>query len=490
MSGMKAAPQLLICDDDSIFHLTLKLSLKDRFNCKSAYHGDEAIAVIKNHPIDILLLDIHMRGATEGFDFIPKFRAINPNLTIIMVSSTASFHSAREAMRQGVADYMTKDFEAEDLMDTLNHALKQQYLLQKRLSQEFNADASDREHSFIGNSKPIQKLRKLIDKAKKGSANVIITGETGTGKEVLARQLRHTLPNKSLAPFIAIDSATIQHSTAESTLFGHEKGAFTGADQTKKGIFEEAHLGTVYFDEIANMPLSIQAKLLRVLQEKEVTRLGSAKTIKLEFRVICATNKNLEKLVELGDFKDDLLQRLNVIAIEAPPLRERTEDIPLLITHFTQKEGKPLQFTSDAMALLENYSWPGNVRELSNLVIHLITMSEGDRIHSWDLPMKFRNESKRDLKLLFSEKNLENEESKKGDFYETLEQFEKELLKREYNRHRGNITQLSIALRMDRSHLYSKLKALGIHRSRPRSLQPKQPESEKPAQVKHERESN
>jgi two-component system, NtrC family, nitrogen regulation response regulator NtrX len=255
---------------------------------------------------------------------------------------------------------------------------------------------------------------------------------------------------------VAVDSSTIQSSTAESLLFGHEKGAFTGADRSTKGIFEEAHGGIVYFDEIANMSLDIQAKLLRVIQEKEFVRLGSSRTIQSDFRVVCATNRNLEEMCKQGLFKDDLWQRLNVLPIELIPLRGRAEDIPLLVGHFLKKQPRQLRFANEVIDVLRAYAWPGNIRELVNLVAYVATMTDGDVVELSDLPPKFR-----DIRVSGSAAPASG-----AGFYEKVSSFERELLTTEYAKAEKNITQLALRLGMDRSHLYSKLKEYGIHPAR------------------------
>jgi two-component system nitrogen regulation response regulator NtrX len=325
--------------------------------------------------------------------------------------------------------------------------------------------AQHRKHTLVGQSASIQALLKMIHRIRESNAHVLIYGETGTGKEVVARLLRSSLPNGVLCPFVAVDSATIHGQTAESILFGHEKGAFTGADKLRKGVFEEANGGTVYFDEIANMPLDIQAKLLRVIQEKEVIRMGSARAIPLEFRVIAATNRDLDEMVKQRLFKDDLLQRLNVIPILLPSLRDRIGDIPSLIDHFCSLHSRGMRevrFTERAMAVLQRYRWPGNIRELGNLVAFLYATSESDEIDIYDLPPKFSEQcsvvgkySSADAPRL----SLDVE----GPFYERVAQFEKQVLSREYDKFKGNVSRMALALQMDRSHLHSKLRALGIH---------------------------
>ncbi len=461
-NAVKNIPQVLICDDDSMFQFNVKHSLKGRFECHTAYHCDEAVTILKKRSIDIVLLDIYMREVDEGLHAIPRLLAIDPDVLIVINSSIKDFRIVREAMRLGAIDYIVKDFDKEDLLLILDKTLEHQKLKRRNEQQNFETHTIHQQKVLIGESRPISILRRTIEKVRKSTANVIIFGETGTGKELIARQLRRALPDSSLEPFLAIDSSTIQSTMAESILFGHEKGAFTGATHTTKGIFEEANGGTVYFDEISNMPLPIQAKLLRVLQEKEIIRLGSSRAIRLSFRTICATNKCLESMVGRGEFKDDLLQRLNVIPIKIPPLRDRLEDIPLLIEYFIKKHcGEfPLVFHARTIKVFQNYSWPGNVRELENQIAYLATMFEGNEVLPEDLPERFQMRENDTNSL-----NLESHSGHTSSYYEHIATFEASLLKEEYKKYKGNISRLAEALEMDRSHLYKKLKNFGIYSS-------------------------
>lgn len=460
---MQRLPQILICDDDAVFQLGVKQALKGQYECRTAYNADEALAVLRNHPVDILLLDIQMRSPTEGLKFIPRFLEQDPELAIAMVSALKDYASVREALVLGASDYLGKDLEPEALRHAIGKLIERRRLLQRTDQQNFEAVNQQRQHVLVGQSPHIASLRKMLDKIRPSSASVVIHGETGTGKEVVARQLRRVLPDGSLGPFVAIDSSTIQSSMAESILFGHEKGAFTGAERATKGIFEEANGGVVYFDEIGNMPLDIQAKLLRVLQEKEVARLGSSKVMQLEFRVVCATNKNLEEMASRGHFKPDLLQRLNVLPIELVPLRDRREDIPLLVSHLLSRQpgGEKLRFSPDAVRALQSYPWPGNVRELANVIAYVTTMAESPEVEIADLPPKLRDAARAAARegALGGDADVPKDRS----FYDQVADFESALLKREYARLEGNVSRIALTLGMDRSHLYTKLKEYGIH---------------------------
>ena len=450
--------RILLCDDDRTFQGAIKNILNKTYEIMSAYHGDEALAIVRNRAVDLILLDIEMRTRDEGLRFIPMLKDASPETGIIVLSGRTDFQTIKKALAAGALDFLTKDFEPDEIEVKLQSVFEKLDLIKKTSQQDFEASEAQKKHVLIGKSPALQNLKKTLEKIRRSKANVVITGETGSGKEVVARQLRGMGPDRSLNPFVAVDSSTIQSSTAESLLFGHMKGAFTGADCYKKGIFEEANNGVVYFDEIANMPLEIQARLLRVLQEKEITPLGGTKTIPLEFRVICATNRNLEQMTAQGLFKDDLLQRLNVIPVSIPALRDRTEDIPLLIEHFIGKHSfqqpRPV-FSEAANQALQHYPWPGNIRELSNVVAYVLTMTDGSEIDVCDLPPKFQ-----DLHP-FEQKGTKGGDP--GSFYERVAAFEKDILNKEYAQSNGNISLLATQLRMDRSHLYSKLKQFGIH---------------------------
>lgn len=454
----KSKPEILICDDDTLFHLAVKKCLKDQYDCFSAHNGDEALKILKTRAIAVLILDVQMRQKDEGLRYLPIFKDLDPGLAIIMSSGRTDFTTVREALTTGASDYIAKDFSPEELALTLARTLERKNLVKRNSQQNFEVLNSQKRNSvLIGQSAEIQEIKKRVDKFRASDANVLIVGETGTGKEVVARQLRGLLPDGSVAPFVAIDSSTIQSLMAESILFGHEKGAFTGAEKSTRGIFEEADGGVVYFDEISNMSLDIQAKLLRVIQEKEISRLGSSKTISLDFRVVCATNQDLENLVKEGRFKADLFQRLNVLPIVIPPLRERRGDIPLLINHFLAISGsapKKYEFSAEAIALMVNYNWPGNIRELQNVIAFVCAMVDLPTVEVSDLPPKFRDR--------IDQKPGQKLES----FYQRIASVECEMLKKAFETSEKNISQMALTLGMDRSHLYTKLKEHGIHPSR------------------------
>ncbi|MEW6055839.1 MAG: sigma-54 dependent transcriptional regulator [Bdellovibrionota bacterium] len=466
--------KILIVDDDQNIHLAAKYMLRDRYECVSAYNGDEAKVVLQGHSIDLILLDIHMRYHEEGLKYLPILKEIEPDVDVIMVSSNTELDLAGRAIQLGASAYLIKEHSAEQLQITIESVLKKRQLLNENNHYVCDRKRILEKNQIVGSSAAVQQLMKDIEKVRRSMANVIITAETGCGKELVARHIGAN----DRKPFVAVDSATITSSMAESILFGHEKGAFTGAQSQARGLFEEANGGTIYFDEISNMPLEIQAKLLRIIQEKEVTRLGSTKVIPLNFRVICASNKDLEKLVAEGKFKEDLYQRLNVISLRIPPLRERKEDLGLLISHFLKSfryENSPKGFSDSAMHLLQKYQWPGNVRELSNLIANLCTMvTDQELVNPEDLPARIREASFGQAESLGESRLSDENQAPESidaeefvdpnmDFYKYMHRLEGKVLNGFYKQYGGNISQMSKTLRISRSHLYSKLHAHQIH---------------------------
>jgi DNA-binding NtrC family response regulator len=418
-------------------------------------------AILKNTYVDLVLLDMEMRTPSEGIETIPKILEAQPDAVIIFFSGKTGFEYVRSAMQKGAYDYVPKDSGPDELRHVFSKALEHRKLKTQKQQTQHEIKTVYKNHVMIGKSAAVEKIKKQIERARLSSAPIVIYGETGTGKEVVARLLRKTNEG-TLEPFVAVDSGTFQSSVSESVLFGYEKGAFTGAEKTTRGLFEEANDGVIYFDELANMPLEIQNKLLRVIQEKEVLRIGSSRPIPLEFRVICATNQDLEKLVGQGKFKDDLFQRMNVLQIQIPPLRERKEDIPLLLEHYadTLSNGLPkIHFLPETIEVIQNYPFPGNVRELVNLIQFLYSMSEETQISPLDLPPKFLSQNNSHALAV---ENLASASAEKN-FYKRVEHFEKGFLEQEYKRVEGNVSKMAVELGMDRSYLHSKLKNYGIH---------------------------
>jgi two-component system nitrogen regulation response regulator NtrX len=391
MSGA-ATSRILIVDDEQGIRKTLAGLLSDEgYEAVAAHDGESGLAAVREHLPELVLLDIAMPGR-DGLDILEELRGSWPGLPVIMMSGHGTIETAVRATQLGAFDFIEKPLGADKLLLTIGHALERSQL--ERENRELRARAV-RAHEILGGSPPIQTLKEQIQVAGPTNGWVLITGENGTGKEMVAKQL-HVHSKRADGPFVEVNCAAIPEELIESELFGHEKGAFTGAIAQKRGKFELANGGTIFLDEIADMSLRTQAKILRILQEHKFERVGGTETIEVDVRVIAATNKSLEKEIQEGSFREDLYYRLNVIPFHVPPLRERREDIPELVKAFAEEfcvdsGARPKSVTGRALALLQSYAWPGNVRELRNLVERLVLMTPGPRIRAQDLPEDLRS---------------------------------------------------------------------------------------------------
>jgi two-component system nitrogen regulation response regulator GlnG len=357
-------PTVLICEDDDVEQASLRHTLAALYDLHFFKEGASLLAAVRADQPSAVILDIALRQRREGLAILAELRSLCPDVPVLMHSANADYETIMHAMRRGATDYVAKDAPAGELQSQLALAIRRANTATYRCPDD---------GELVGTSDAIGQLRQMISRLRDFPGNVIILGESGVGKEVVVRQLRRSLPSGELEPWVDVDSATIQGNMAESMLFGHEKGAFTGADTRHTGLFEQANGGVIYFDEVANMSVDVQAKLLRVLQEKRVLRVGSSRSIPLSFRVVAATNRNLKHLSRRGAFRFDLLARLDVFSIEIPSLRMRRDDIAPLTRHFLRLHGGNDKTLSDAtLALLLAYDWPGNVRELSNVVQQML----------------------------------------------------------------------------------------------------------------------
>lgn len=389
---MQKPKTVLIVDDDEGMRDTLTAILKREYRVLRAQSGEAALTILVRDDVDLVLLDVRLPGIS-GFEVLRIVKE-NYSLTeVIMISAINEVETAVQAMKHGAYHYITKDFDYDQLRSLVRNASERQDLNRQVLTLSAQvADQGDREF-IVGASKSTRDIVDLVHKIAKLSATVLILGESGTGKELLARLIHRESANPD-APFIAVNLAAIPRELAESTLFGHERGAFTGAHRQQLGKFELASNGTLFLDEVGDLRLDLQAKLLRAIQEGEIERVGGSKPIKTEFRLIAATNVDLDKAVKEGRFREDLYYRINVIPIKLPPLRERSEDIPQLAEFFLQRYNtrfrKRIQgITEPTMSVLKKYWWPGNIRELENLVERLVAVSDKDYISEEDLPLDF-----------------------------------------------------------------------------------------------------
>ncbi|NGQ95703.1 sigma-54-dependent Fis family transcriptional regulator [Brevibacillus sp. SYP-B805] len=381
--------KLLIIDDEPAICSSLTFALEDEYRVWTAQDGETGMMLLEQEGIDCVLLDLNL-GAENGLDLIHKLKAAKPDVTVIMMTAYGTIESSVAAMQAGAFHYLTKPLHLDEVKLLLGKAMEYRQLHQqvKELSEAVKQTQSCA--GLVGKSQPMVKLFELIERVKDIPSNVLITGESGTGKELVARAIHH-LGARSSGPFHVINCAAIPENLLESELFGYEKGAFTGAFQRKPGLLERSHGGTVFLDEIGEMPLALQAKILRVLQERVVTPLGGTDAKEVDIRIIAATNRNLQEEVAKGTFREDLYYRINVIPIRTPALRERREDIPLLIEHFltvsASNMGKPRKTcTPEALKLLYDYGYPGNVRELANLIEYAVALSREEQITPADLP--------------------------------------------------------------------------------------------------------
>ena len=383
---------ILIVDDDEGMRDTLNAILRRDYRVLRAATGEAALAILNREDVDLMLLDVRLPGI-DGFDVLRIVRENYSLIEVIMISAITDIETAVKAMKFGAYHYATKDFDYETIRSLVHNASERQDLNRQVMTLSAQvADQGDREF-VVGPSKLTRDIVDLVGKVAKLSATVLILGESGTGKELLAR-LIHRESGNADAPFIAVNLAAIPRELVESTLFGHERGSFTGALKQQLGKFELASGGTLFLDEVGDLPLDLQAKLLRAIQEGEIERVGGAKPIKTDFRLIAATNVDLEKAVKDGRFREDLFYRINVIPIKLPPLRDRMEDLPELARFFLSRYKvrfrKNIQGISDStLKILSSYWWPGNIRELENLIERLVAVSDKEWITDEDLPFEF-----------------------------------------------------------------------------------------------------
>ncbi len=391
------ADRLLVVDDEPSMREFLEIMLsQEGYQVSTAATGEEGFKIYRTQEFDLILTDVKMPGMS-GLDLIREIHSVDPSIPIIAVTAYASADDAIRAVREGAYDYLSKPFQVEDLRIIIRNALETRRLRKENL--ELKKSFQDRGYfvNIVGKSPQMEEIFGFIEKVAPSKAGVLIIGESGTGKELIAKAIHYYSPRRD-KPFITINCTAIPENLLESEMFGHQKGSFTGAISNKPGLVEMAHTGTLFLDEVGEIPLSIQAKLLRFLQEHEFRRVGSTDDKKIDVRIIAATNKKLEKELEKGNFREDLYYRLNVIRIHVPPLREREEDIPLLINHFVKKfaaqQGKNIQKVSSlVMRVLSNYGFPGNVRELENLIERCVTLELSDQLTAEHLPTKLSESS-------------------------------------------------------------------------------------------------
>ncbi|RJS19130.1 sigma-54-dependent Fis family transcriptional regulator [Corallococcus sp. H22C18031201] len=487
------APAVLIVDDEKNILLTLSQSLQlAGYRTELAGSGQVALDVVSARPVDAVLMDVKMPDM-DGLTVLARLTELKPDLPVIMMSGHGTIDTAVKATQLGARDFLEKPIARDRLLVALRNALKHQAVIEEL--QELKAQLG--RYDMVGSGRAMQRIFSLIQRTAPSEGRVLITGENGTGKELIARALHQNSRRKS-GPFVKLNCAAVPHDLIESELFGHEKGAFTGAVSVRRGKFELAHDGTLFLDEIGDMPAAMQSKLLRVLQEGELERVGGAATLKVDVRVIAATNKNLEQEIAAGRFREDLYYRINVVQIHSPPLRERREDLPDLIDTFLReacaKNGRrALTLSPDAVAVMSAYDYPGNVRELRNLVERLAILCEGPVVSRTDaLELLPRGKGMLTAPAAVApEPSLESvalapavvsapvvpspatspaapmtgfRPRADRTFREQVDDAEREIIQHVLAHTHDNVTEAARILDLERGHFYKKMKSLGMRR--------------------------
>jgi DNA-binding NtrC family response regulator len=382
---------ILVVDDEAVIRDGLQRVLAgDRFEVETCVSGHNAIERLQEKEYGLVITDLKMPGM-NGIEVLKAVKALQPDIPVILITGYASIDTAVEAMKNGASDYVSKPFSPDLLLEKVENVLSKRTIPHDETCLKKEVSLHHGFHQFIGESKEMQKVYHRILRVAATNSTVLITGESGTGKELAARAIHEHSPRKD-KPFVAVDCSSLAETLLESELFGHVKGSFTGAVQTKTGLFKIADGGVLFLDEVSNISLSTQAKLLRALQERKITPIGGTQLVPIDIHLVAATNKNLRTMANEGTFREDLFFRLNIIPIELPPLRDRKLDIPILIRHFLKKYtaeiGKEIRRVApDVMSFLENYSYPGNVRELENMIERAVVLAEGDTITNEDLEL-------------------------------------------------------------------------------------------------------
>ncbi len=448
----EAANVLVIDDDESIRDSCSQVLEKEGHSVKTAKDGNEGLKLFKKEFFHLVLLDLKLPGI-DGMEVLTRIKEQDPNTSVIIITGFASIESAVEAMKRGASEYLAKPFSPTELRLLTRKALDGRKILFENMYLREELEKKSEFDMVVGKSRAMEKVIDIVRRVSASESTVLITGESGTGKELLAREIHNHSPRKE-APFIVVDCGALVETLFESELFGHVKGSFTGAHETKHGRFEVANGGTIFLDEISNISLNIQAKLLRVIQEREITRVGGTRPIKVDVRILAATNENLADLVRKGKFREDLFYRLSVVPIHLPPLQERKDDIPLLVDHFLQKYNKRARKKISAISTpvkkaLMGYDWPGNIRELENTIERAVVLSKGDEIELEDLIYHGISTNSSPFHPV-------------GGKYKSLDEVEKEYIKTVLQAEHGNKSKSAKILGIDRKTLMTKVKKYKI----------------------------
>jgi DNA-binding NtrC family response regulator len=452
-------PVILVVDDDAGLRESFRLILEDDYEVVDAPDGPRALELIRATPVDLVLLDIRLPDM-DGIEVLERIKAVDDGIEVVLVTAVKTVKTAVAAMKLGAFDYLTKPFEEEELFAVMRRALERRSLEREVVFLRSELERRQDTDAIVGQHPEMQRLARLIAGTARTTSSVLITGESGTGKEMIARAI-HRQSVRHDKPFVAVNPAAVAETLIESELFGHEKGAFTGAVQRKLGRFELAHGGTLFLDEIGTLKPELQVKLLRVLQEREIERVGGTRTVKIDVRIVAATNVDLKQAVAQGAFREDLYYRLAVVPIHVPPLRERREDIPLLVDHFVRRYSrefhKPIGgLEPEALAAMMEYPWPGNVRELQNIIERLVGLVDGPVIGLSDLP----------LDLFLPDHRAKAVEPQALPLKTASDEFERQIVLRVLERVRWNQSEAARILGLHRNSLKIKLERWKIRAPR------------------------
>lgn len=448
MGGIKGKV-LVVDDDQEMCELIHDLLIEEGERVEITTNGKEVLPLVSDGDFDLVIIDLVMKEM-NGLELFRQIKEIRPDTAVIIITAFGTIESAIEAMKLGAYDYITKPFKNEEIKLVTQKAINEIFLRKEIVRLRSEVERKYRFDNIIGKSKPMQEVFDLIRRISDGPCNVLITGESGTGKELVAKAIHYNSPRKE-SPFIPVNCAAIPENLLESELFGHLKGSFTDAKKDKAGLFEEAEGGTIFLDEISELSTLLQAKLLRVIQEREIRRVGSTKSTKIDVRITAATNLDLDEEVKKKRFREDLYYRLNVIRINVPPLKNRRDDIPLLLDYFTQRLSERLKknikgIARDTLVFLMEYTWPGNVRELENLIERAIILAKGELITMNDLPSELLRTKGRKASYEITENHMVS-----------LDEFEKAYILKVLERTSGNKFRAAEILGIDRKTLYRKL---------------------------------
>jgi two-component system response regulator AtoC len=446
-------PRILVVDDEPGVQESLRMLLKSEGDVVVAAGVDEALREVAQAPPDLILLDVVMPGR-NGLELLPELAQRDVRAPVIVLTATTTISTAVEAMKRGAADFVTKPFELDALRLKVRDKLEKRELEDE--VERLRDEVEDRRQlgAMVGRSEAMRAVFRTVERIARSDATVLVTGESGTGKELVARAV-HELSPRSDQPFVAVNCGAIPSELIESELFGHEKGAFTGATERRAGRFETADGGTLFLDEIGELDQAVQVKLLRAIQERTFERVGSSTPMTVDVRIVTATNRDLREEVAQGNFREDLYYRVAVIPVALPPLRERREDIRLLAEHFLRRKDPAKRIASAALGALEGHAWPGNVRELENAIEHGLALCEGDTIEQGDLPISMSGEGQ-------AASLPEGWREGKRGFEEAVERFETDILKEALEENRWNQTRTAAALGLTRRVLKLKMDKLGI----------------------------